>query len=141
MRMTRSLAVLGSIALSLSLALPAQAQTLTVDNSFQFGGTSWRGAPGRFEVAWKSVRLSDGGWAVCGAWTLSNQLLRRGARKKLTGAEVYADGERVARGLGRFNRVNHRNGLDGAEARCVGVNAPANTVSLTVDFGNGSFRD
>lgn len=138
-QMLRQLSII--LAGLIAISAPAVAQNISVDESFRTGLVRWSGGtPARFEIAWKFIRTSDGGAAICGAWTLSNLQARQGARGLLRGGTVLADGEVIHRNLSQFKRGNARNGLTGSEARCIAIDIPANTQRLGIDLGSGRFR-
>ena len=115
--------------------------SIPVDASFARVEGGWRPGPGRYEIAYRPMAMADGRLAICGVYATNGVFYRRGMEKIVRGAAVYADGVRVGGGLGGFSRAATPAAIDGAEARCVPVDASSEARDVRVAFGDGSFRD
>lgn len=79
---------------------------------------------GGMTVATEFRRTAQGGTALCGAWaeSESRSVYTKGeARRILTDASVYVDGQRIASGLGFLPKIAPRLDYTGARARCIAL--------------------
>lgn len=111
----RSLAVV----ISCCLAVPVNAQSITIDQSFTLESLDWRGSTGRFIIMWRPIAI-DGKLAVCGAYSARGSL-DRATDRAMEAMDFYQDNRRVMRDMGFFNNVSSRHfddALLGQQASC-----------------------
>lgn len=108
-----------AVAVACVMAVPASAQSITIDQSFKLESLDWRGSTGRFIIMWRPIAI-DGKLAVCGAYSARGSL-DRATDRAMEAMDFYQDNRRVMRDMGFFNNVSSRHfddALLGQQASC-----------------------
>jgi hypothetical protein len=137
--------ILGAAALSLCVAQPVAAQTLTVDDSFATHVINWQGSNG-IVVRTRPV-VQDGVVYICGIYTYSGgPKYAKLAKAVLKESKIKIAGNIVFRNLNFFSSDSPRHyasRLDGRAANCRNPTTPINVDDIdTFEFEirSGSYR-
>jgi hypothetical protein len=130
-------------AIAVLVAGSAAAQNTSVARINETAGIrqGWSGEPGSLVIIWMPRVASNGAIEICGAWTLDDVTLRRGANQVLSGALVRAGGASTRLNLRQLPRARDLDEIETMTPSCLPTQLPGSADSVEISFRSGNFRD